>query len=161
MASQLRTDLNAFLYSAIADDADGMPLTLLSALARSGVDPWAEAADLARLPTASATQKLTEFLGRVPNGPTPGAQTESVVSRLVALLHTAPAAVRAGPAPAPAPARASAPTPVPTPPADSVTPRKVSRAIYYLLAVIVLLAGNWALQHRQSLAPADSNMPAP
>ena len=155
MASQLRTDLNAFLYAAIADDADGMPLTLLSALARSGVDPWAEAADLARLPTASATQKLTEFLGRLPNGPAPGAQTAGVVSRLVALLHTAPAAVRAWPAPAPKPA----PAPAPAPSTESATPRKVSRAIYYLLAVIVLLAGNWALQHRQSQLPADSHLP--
>src|SRR6187402_3613179 len=87
MSAPLRTDFNDFLFSPVADDANGMHLTLLSVLARTGVDPWLEAADLAALSRESATQKLISVLARVPNGPPPGADTANVASRLVELLH--------------------------------------------------------------------------
>ncbi len=72
MTAPLRTDLDDFLFAPIADDTNGMPMTMITALARSGVDPWAEAADLAVLSRESATQKLILLLAGVPNGPTPG-----------------------------------------------------------------------------------------
>ena len=87
MTESLRTDLNDFLFSPIASDASGMHLTMLSALARSGVDPWDEAAKLAALNRESATQKIVQMLAEVPNGPSPGDQTASVAARLVAQLH--------------------------------------------------------------------------
>ena len=88
MTESLRTDLNDFLFSPIANDASGMHLTVLSALARSGVDPWVEAAELAALPRESATQKIAQMLARVPNGPSPGDQTANMAARLVAQLHS-------------------------------------------------------------------------
>src|SRR5687767_994704 len=90
MTESLRTDLNGFLFSPIANDANGMHLTMLSALARSGVDPWDEAASLAAVSRESATQRVVQMLAGVPNGPSPGDQTESLAARLVALLHSSP-----------------------------------------------------------------------
>jgi hypothetical protein len=147
MADLLRTDLNAFLHAEIANDPNGMPLTLLSALARSGVDPWAAAADLARLPSASATQKLIDLLGEMPNGPPAGAQTVSLVARLMSLLHE-PGKPASRPAPGPAPA-------------GPIATRKIHKTIYYLFALIVLLAGNWALYHRHMQSPVDISTSAP
>lgn len=87
MTDPLRTDLNEFLFTRVADDANGMHLTMLSALARSGVDPWVEAAELAALPRESAAQKLVHMLANVPNGPSPGDDTATLAARLVAQLH--------------------------------------------------------------------------
>jgi len=89
MPDALRTDLNDFLFTPIAADADGMHLTMLSALARAGVDPWHEAAALAALPRQDAAQKLEQMLATVPNGPTPGDATATLAARLVAQLHGA------------------------------------------------------------------------
>ena len=44
MTELLRSDLNAFLFTPIAADTNGMHLTMLSALARAGADPWEKAA---------------------------------------------------------------------------------------------------------------------
>jgi hypothetical protein len=90
MTKSLRIDLNDFLFSPIAKDENGMHLTMLSALARSGVDPWDEAANLAALSRESATQKIVQMLAGVPNGPSPGDQTESLAAKLVAQLHSLP-----------------------------------------------------------------------
>jgi hypothetical protein len=147
MTSPLRTDFNDFLFSPVGDDSNGMHLTLLSVLARSGVDPWLEAADLAALSRESATQKLVSLLAGVPNGP--GADTETVASRLVALLHAAPKP-RAEAARA-APPLMSRPT----------TARRVRIAIYYLIPLVALILGNWALSARNEPSPIESSIPAP
>lgn len=149
MTKALRTDFNDFLFARIADEASGMHLTLLSVLARSGIDPWAEAADLAGLPRESATQKLIDLLAKVPNGPKPGADAQTAASRLVALLHAAPKP----PAPlvgAPRPLVAAVPM-----------PKQVKVALYCLLALVAALLGNWALTDRQAPTPVESAVSAP
>jgi len=98
MTEILRTDLNDFLFSPIANDATGMHLTVLSALARTGVDPWEEAAKLAALTPEGATQKIVQILSDVPNGPSPGDQTASMAARLVTQLHS-PSTPRLKPVP--------------------------------------------------------------
>ena len=87
MTDLLRSDLNDFLFTRVADDANDMHLTMLSSLARSGVDPWVEAAELASLPRESATQKIVNMLASVPNGPSPGDDTTALAACLVAQLH--------------------------------------------------------------------------
>ena len=42
--SLLHSDLNDFLFASVGDEQNGMPLSVLSALTRLGVDPWEEAA---------------------------------------------------------------------------------------------------------------------
>lgn len=148
MTAPLRTDLEDFLFAPIADDANGMPLTMISALARSGVDPWAEAADLAVLSRESATQKLILLLAGVPNGPTPGADTASAASRLVTLLHPAakPRAASGG--------TARSPTAMEAPPLRS------RLAIYSLLAVIFALVSYFAMTDRHAPVPTDTSAPS-
>jgi hypothetical protein len=87
MSVPLRTDFDQFLFAPVADDANGMRLTMVTVLARTGVDPWDEAAGLAQLSRESAIQKLVSLLAGVPNGPSPGADTTTLAARLVALLH--------------------------------------------------------------------------
>jgi hypothetical protein len=152
MTATLRTDLNDFLFAPIADDANGMPLTMLSALARQGVDPWAEAADLAVLSRDSATQKLTTLLATVPNGPSPGADTATLAARLVELLHARPRK--------PASTGGVMP-PVATSPFKALASqsKRVRWAIYSLLALIALVVGNWALNDRHVANPVDTSLP--
>ena len=53
---------DAFLFAQICDDANGMHLSVLSALARMNVDPWEEATRLAAMPKAVAEKALVSIL---------------------------------------------------------------------------------------------------
>jgi hypothetical protein len=48
--SALGSEFDDFLFAPIGEDGNGMLLSVLSALARLGFDPWEEAAKLAQLP---------------------------------------------------------------------------------------------------------------
>ena len=86
---------NDFLHAPLGRDAQGTELTVLSALTRLGLDPWAEAARLADLSRPAAAQSLAAAIARLPGvGPIEvgkaGTWTESeaaaVALRLVATL---------------------------------------------------------------------------
>ena len=94
MTATLRTDFDEFLFAPVGEDANGMPLTLLTVLARLGVDPWEEAADLAHLSLEPAMQRLASRLEAMPNGPASAADTVTIATRLIALLHRAPTRTR-------------------------------------------------------------------
>jgi hypothetical protein len=55
-------------------------------LARLDLDPWQEAARLARMSKATATARLTELIRCLPDEPTAGVPVETVAGDLVALL---------------------------------------------------------------------------
>jgi hypothetical protein len=80
------SDFDDFLFATIGDDANGMLLSVNSALARSGVDPWAEAATLARLPAETATRNLASLIAALPEGPSARRDPGAIAARLVALL---------------------------------------------------------------------------
>jgi len=84
--AQLSSQFNDFLFARIADDRHGMPLSVLSALARLNVDPWQEAANLASLPPEAAIQRLTALIAELPGGTPahPGPSTN--VAGLINLL---------------------------------------------------------------------------
>jgi hypothetical protein len=82
----LGAEFNAFLFASIGADASGSYLTVVSALARLDLDPWAEAATLARLPGAIAAQKLAELISRFPEIPAVRADSSMIATRLTALL---------------------------------------------------------------------------
>jgi hypothetical protein len=147
MPATLRTDLDDFLFAPIAQDANGMPLTVASVLARLDVDPWAEAADLADLSREAATEKLIALLAGVPNGPSPGADTATLASHLVALLHASPKP------------RVSTTGAAPPRAAVAPQPRRVKLAIYYLLALIFMLLGHWVMTQRGVPAPTGTSQP--
>ncbi|MGC9271804.1 hypothetical protein [Acidiphilium sp.] len=77
------SEYNAFLFAPIGDEPTGLKLSVLSALARQNIDPWQEAATLARLSTSAARTRLageiTSALGRE-NDP------NMVAANLIALL---------------------------------------------------------------------------
>lgn len=80
---------DSFLYAEVGDDQRGGPLSVISALARVGVDPWDEAARLARLPLDAATRALSALLARLPAGSGQPTDPVHVATRLVRLLpHT-------------------------------------------------------------------------
>lgn len=55
-------DWSEFLYADVCIQPNGMPLTVLSLLARLGLDPWAEAQRLATLPPNSAISALSRSI---------------------------------------------------------------------------------------------------
>jgi hypothetical protein len=52
-----------FLFESLGVEENGMDLSVLSALARAGVDPWAEAKRLAALPRQAAVAAILKFVG--------------------------------------------------------------------------------------------------
>src|SRR4249919_1786803 len=77
---------NQFLYAPICDEANGMQLSVLSALARMDVDPWEEATRLAAMPKAIAERTLVSTLGRVLGKSRNPSEMEVIAARLVHLL---------------------------------------------------------------------------
>src|SRR5205085_9181552 len=64
--SLLHSDLNDFLFAAVGEQQNGMPLNVVSGLTRLGLDPWEEAARLAASPRALAAEKLAPIIARLP-----------------------------------------------------------------------------------------------
>jgi hypothetical protein len=81
-----RTEFDKFLYATIEVESNGMPLSVLSALARLNVDPWEEASRLAALPTEAATRFLTTLIAALPGSSSARADPELQAKRLSALL---------------------------------------------------------------------------
>jgi len=145
MTAPLRTDFDEFLLAPIGEDGSGLPLTMLSALARLDVDPWEEAASLARLPVEAATQRLISLLATVPDWRVPRGDAAAIVTLLVGLLHRSPARKESSPEALP---RAAA-----------VAPSKDSRlAIYYLIALIFMLAAHWVTAIRNPHIPMNPSV---
>jgi hypothetical protein len=84
--SHLGSEFDDFLFAPIGEDKNGMLLSVLSALARSDVDPWQEAAKLAGLPGETAIQRLASLIAALPGGPSAHPDPATIAARLVALL---------------------------------------------------------------------------
>ena len=84
--ARLGREFDRFLYASVGDDNNGMPLTVLSALARMDVDPWEEASKLTQLPQASAVTQLASLLGALRNAPAAGLDSARIAAPLIALL---------------------------------------------------------------------------
>ncbi len=80
------SDLNRFLYADIGIEASGMTLSVLSILARRGLDPWQEAARLARMPPVAATDGLATMIATIPAGLWSAPDAAQIAARLVRLL---------------------------------------------------------------------------
>jgi hypothetical protein len=82
----ITSEFDDFLYASIDDDFNGMPLSMLSALARLNVDPWEEAGRLARMPRDLAIGALATLLAALPQGLAERPDSGSLARRMVALL---------------------------------------------------------------------------
>ena len=67
--SQIHSEFDEFLYAPIDSGSNGVLLSVFSALARQDVDPWQEAASLARMSRQSAAQRLAALISALPGGP--------------------------------------------------------------------------------------------
>jgi hypothetical protein len=119
-----------------------MQLSVVSAPARLGVDPWREAATLAGLPREAAIQRLTTLIAELPGGTPahPGPATN--IAALIAYL----------------PRRAGSTIATPQGTFDAGA-RSRSLAIAYVLFMILMLGTQWiAASHESADAmaiPAD------
>ena len=86
-----RSDLNDFLFAVIGTEASGMTLSVLSALARQGSDPWREASRLAHLPKAEAGDSLAHTIADMPRSVWSLSDAMVIATRLIALLPARPA----------------------------------------------------------------------
>jgi hypothetical protein len=79
-------EFNEFLFATIGEDRNGMLVSVLSALARSDVDPWQEAAKLAELPGETATKRLASLIGSLSDRDASYLDPPKIAARLIALL---------------------------------------------------------------------------
>lgn len=84
--STLNARYEDFLFAPVCEDANGMRVSVISALARTNVDPWAEAIRLAAMPKAIAENTLLSILDLVSGRSWKSPEAAAVVARLVQLL---------------------------------------------------------------------------
>ncbi len=99
--ANLGSEYDAFLFAPIGEEKNGMLLSVVSALARLDIDPWQEAAKLARLPEATATQRLTSLIAALPDAAPPRRDPGRIAARLIALLPQVTASTVGPPKPSP------------------------------------------------------------
>jgi hypothetical protein len=86
----LSSQFDDFLFAPIGESNNGMPLSVVSALARLDLDPWQEAATLTGMPKETATQRLISMIAAVPGEPPTQRDPGIIAARLIALLPHAP-----------------------------------------------------------------------
>ncbi len=78
--------LEPLLFAEVGRESNGAGLTVLSLLARLGLDPWDEAARLVRLPRHAAIASLAGNIARMQLEPPATAEAQATATRLVRLL---------------------------------------------------------------------------
>ena len=142
--SYLGSEFDDFLFAPIGEERNGMPLSVVSALARSDVDPWQEAAQLARLPVEAATQRLASLIATLPEASGPRWDTGAIATRLIGLLpHLA------------------APQGSTIPPPGTGTTNKPSATLIWTIVMMLMLSAQWiAASHQQPPTPGvDASAP--
>jgi hypothetical protein len=62
----LRPDLDKFLFAAVGEEIDGIPLSTISTLTRLGLDPWQETGRLSSLPRREAVEQVARLIAEIP-----------------------------------------------------------------------------------------------
>jgi hypothetical protein len=86
LAPGLGREFDPFLFASVGEDRHGQLLSVISALARSDLDPWLEAVSLARMSQGQATARLRGLIAALPDGPPSGRPIDAIAGELVALL---------------------------------------------------------------------------
>ena len=93
----LRPDLDRFLFATVGDEIDGVPLSVVSALTRLGLDPWQEAGRLSSLSNREAIEQLARLIAELPGLFRPLGAAREIAGRLIQLLPTHDADCRSTP----------------------------------------------------------------
>lgn len=88
------TEFDAFLFARIGQEPGGMPLSVLSVLARHGLDPWEEADRLSKLSKSVATQRLATLVTALSRQGSATSDEPDLAGRLVELLPRGGTAAR-------------------------------------------------------------------
>lgn len=148
--TQFRSEFDDFLYAPVDEGNSGTFLSVLSALARSDVDPWREAANLAQMSRESATQRLASLIVALPGGLFAHLDSRTVAARLIARLPRASSIT--------AEVRGASPQ------AGAVTN---SRAIMYVVIINVIFTAlafgsqYFTAEHQASVRVIHSDVPSP
>jgi hypothetical protein len=144
LLSQLPSEFDDFLYAPIGEDGNGMPLSVLSALARLDLDPWQEAAQLAALPGKAALQRLASLMAALPDGSMARPNSGAIAARLIVLLPRQASFVPLHEALIGRSTVSNSPS--------------VVRIIVYAICVMMISAP-WIMASRHLLAPVDKAHP--
>lgn len=138
--SLIHSEFNEFLFAAVGEEKNGIPLTVLSALTRLGLDPWGEAARLADLPRDAAARALAAVIAALPEGCWTASDSPAIAARLVHSL----------------PQRGVAAVPPAEQESGGVARTKFRLATLLICAVLAaaLLIAVWRQQPDQGSAPA-------
>ena len=128
---------NDFLFAPICEDANGMRLSVLSALARMDVDPWAEATKLAAMPKAIAQSTLISTLELLSGRSWKPSEAEVVAARLIELLPEGAEAPRAA--------------------AGEIAGSHAQRTGYWLVWLVFAMAISFLSPHHQEAPAADQS----
>jgi hypothetical protein len=82
----LRPDLDNFLFAAVGAEQNGVPLSMVSALTRLGLDPWEEAGRLSSLGKREAVEQLARLIVDLPDTSRPLAEAREIAGGLVEQL---------------------------------------------------------------------------
>lgn len=143
-ALAFKSDFDAFLMAMIGADGNdgGMQLSVLSALARLGVDPWEEAAALSRLPSEPATRKLTSLIAALPNWPSMRLDAGTIAARLIPLL--------------PQRAESNVQPRVTSSDADSAgESRRINVVMIYVICMVLVLVAQWFVANPAAVSQSD------
>lgn len=80
------TGYDPFLQAELGEDRTGTAVTVLSALARLGLEPWTEARELTLLGRDAAEMRLKAHLAAISDIPALGSASGNVAKKLVSLL---------------------------------------------------------------------------
>jgi hypothetical protein len=141
----LGSEFDDFLFAPIAEDRNGMSLSVVSLLGRMDLDPWQEAASLAGLPPEAAVQRLASLLDLLPGPPLQQPDPDTTAARLVALLPRRPA-------PNTRPLQASA--------AATTHARAMSNGIFIAIYLTVMLATQFVIARLGPTRADASHTPA-
>jgi len=139
----LGSEFDNFLFASIAEDRNGTPLSVLSALARLNIDPWEEAAKLTRLPGETATQRLASLIAALSDERSARLDPGTIAIRLVEFLP------RHGGSNIPSPKTLLD---------DGVTTnsRAVLYGLLYVIFMAIVLGGQCTMASRRASAQIDT-----
>jgi hypothetical protein len=81
-------EFDSFLFASVDEEADGVPLSVLSALSQLGLDPRDEAARLSHLTKETAADQLARMIAGLSERRWPLSEARRIAGRLIERLPT-------------------------------------------------------------------------
>src|SRR5258707_6639128 len=92
----MHPEFDLFLFASVGEEAEGVPLSVLSALSRLDLDPRDEAARLAHLTKEAAADQLARMIARLSDRRWSVSEARRIAGGLIERLPMAAAAGKAG-----------------------------------------------------------------